>query len=69
LYQTASTFADSFEILLDAYEQIGERLPLLSEYESLFHTSPHMINALELMYIDILDFHQQAMKFFSGKRK
>jgi hypothetical protein len=28
-----------------------------------------MINALELMYIDILDFHQQAMKFFSGKRR
>jgi len=28
-----------------------------------------MINALELIYIDILEFHQQAMKFFSGKRE
>ncbi|KAF1946974.1 C2H2 domain-containing protein [Clathrospora elynae] len=67
LLLTASTFADSFETLLDAYEQIGEQLPLLSEYESMFHSSPHMINALALMYIDILDFHQQAMKFFAGK--
>jgi hypothetical protein len=28
-----------------------------------------MIKALELMYIDILKFHQHAMKFFTGKRK
>ncbi|KAF1829385.1 C2H2 domain-containing protein [Decorospora gaudefroyi] len=67
LLLTASTFTDSFEILLDAYERIGEQLPLLSEYDSLFHTSPHMIGALELIYIDILEFHQQAMKFFSGR--
>jgi hypothetical protein len=28
-----------------------------------------MINALELMYLDILNFHEQVMKFFSGRRK
>ncbi|KAF2128362.1 C2H2 domain-containing protein [Dothidotthia symphoricarpi CBS 119687] len=66
LLMTASEFTDSFEALLGAYEQIGEQMPLLSEYESLFHQSPHMINALELMYIDILDFHQHAMLSFSG---
>jgi hypothetical protein len=58
---------DSFDTILDAYAQIGEQLPLLSDYESLFYTSPHMINALEMMYMDILEFHQQALKFFSGK--
>ncbi|KAI4681506.1 hypothetical protein J4E81_009864 [Alternaria sp. BMP 2799] len=26
-----------------------------------------MIDALEMMYLDILDFHQQALKFFSGR--
>ena len=26
-----------------------------------------MRHALELMYIDILEFHQHAMRFFSGK--
>ncbi|KAI4608163.1 hypothetical protein J4E80_009171 [Alternaria sp. BMP 0032] len=66
---TASTFADSFEQLLDAYERIGEQLPLLVEYESLFHKSPHMIEALEKMYLDILEFHRQALKFFSGRCK
>lgn len=58
---------DSFETILDAYERIGENIPLLLEYESLFHHNPHMIDALELVYIDILEFHQQAMRFFSGK--
>ncbi|CAN9219825.1 unnamed protein product [Alternaria alternata] len=67
LLLTASTFADSFDSLLDAYERIGEQLPLLAEYHSLFSESPHTIDALELIYIDILDFHQQACKFFSGR--
>ena len=56
-------------MLLDAYEQIGEHLPLLQEYEALFHHSPHMVQSLELMYMDILEFHQDAMRFFSGKCK
>ncbi|KAF1974533.1 C2H2 domain-containing protein, partial [Bimuria novae-zelandiae CBS 107.79] len=68
LLLTASTLSESFETLLDAYSQIGEHLPLLQEYESLFNENPYMIQALELMYIDILDFHQQSMKFFSGSR-
>ncbi|RYN16465.1 hypothetical protein AA0112_g12495 [Alternaria arborescens] len=67
LLLTASTFADSFDSLLDAYKRIGEQLPLLAEYHSLFSNSPHMVDALELIYIDILDFHQQACKFFSGR--
>jgi len=68
-WKTASTFADSFEQVLDAYERIGEQLPLLVEYESLFHKSPHMVEALQMMYLDILEFHQQARKFFSGRCK
>ncbi|PVI07637.1 C2H2 domain-containing protein [Periconia macrospinosa] len=68
LLLTASNFADSFEILLDAYEQIGEQLPLLQEYEALFWDNPYMVEVLELMYMDILDFHQHALKFFSGKQ-
>jgi uncharacterized protein YhaN len=67
--QTASTVTDSFETLLEAYYEIGEQLPLLQEYEKLFKENPHMVEALELMYIDILEFHQQAMRFFSGGRK
>ena len=53
--------------MLEAYGQIAENLPLLHDYEELFRTSPHMIQTLELMYLDILEFHQDAMRFFSGK--
>lgn len=67
LLLTASTFADSFETILEAYEQIGEHLPLLQEYESLFHSNPHMVKALESMYLDILEFHQHAIRFVTGK--
>ncbi|KAH7122481.1 C2H2 domain-containing protein [Dendryphion nanum] len=66
LLLTAHTFAESFEVLLDAYERIGEQLPLLADYEALFSNSPRMLNVLELMYMDILTFHQDAMRFFSG---
>ncbi|KAL1608317.1 hypothetical protein SLS60_003257 [Paraconiothyrium brasiliense] len=68
LLLTASTVTDSFETLLEAYFEIGEQLPLLQEYEKLFKENPYMIQALELIYIDILEFHQQAMRFFSGSR-
>ncbi|RAR00183.1 C2H2 domain-containing protein [Stemphylium lycopersici] len=50
LLLTASTYTDSFEKLLEAYEQIGEELPLLVHYESLFHNCPQMVYALELMW-------------------
>ena len=66
--QTASAHLDAWDKLLDAYDQIGESLPLLSEYEAIFQDSPHMLHALELMYVDILNFHQQALRFFNGKR-
>ena len=67
--QSASNWIDSFDIILDAYENISEQLPLLSEYESLFRQNPKMIGALELMYVDILDFHLHALQWFSGKGK
>jgi hypothetical protein len=67
--QTASTYTDSFETLLDAYEQLGEELPLLSEIESLFGENDHMTEALEWIYMDILNFHRHAMRFFQGKSK
>ncbi|KAF2114940.1 C2H2 domain-containing protein [Lophiotrema nucula] len=64
---TATNFTESFDTLLSAYEQIGETLPLLKEYESLFGSSAAMLNALELIYIDILEFHRHALRFFKGK--
>lgn len=38
----------------------------MSEYESLFGHNPHMIDAVEWIYMDILMFHQRAIRFFHG---
>jgi hypothetical protein len=66
LCKTGSVYVDSFEDLLEAYELIGEQLPLLLEREALFRHHPYMAKALESIYMDILEFHQQALRFFSG---
>lgn len=59
-------FSDTFDTLLDAYAKIGEQLPLLPEYEELFGDNPHMIDALQWIYVDILTFHKHALRFFQG---
>ncbi|PVH69331.1 hypothetical protein DL98DRAFT_625565, partial [Cadophora sp. DSE1049] len=66
LLLTASTWADSFEILLDAYSQLGEHIPLLQQYHSLFGSTSELITVLLMIYEDILSFHKEATKFFSG---
>lgn len=67
LLQTACTFAEAFDELLNAYEQIGMQIPLLTQYEQHFHNLPHMALVLRYFYEDILDFHWQAMRFFRKK--
>jgi hypothetical protein len=41
-------------------------MPLLPEYEELFGNNSHMMDALQWIYVDILTFHQHAMRFFHG---
>ncbi|KAF2492653.1 hypothetical protein BU16DRAFT_551492 [Lophium mytilinum] len=60
----ASAYADAFTELLDTYEHIGESLPLLLQYQDLFHSKPHMVRVLSLMYEDILKFHRIALSYF-----
>ncbi len=67
--QAASTWTDSFDSILDAYSQIGEHMPLLEQYQSLFGARPHMIRILTLTYADILKFHKKAVRMFRGKSK
>ncbi|XPS76188.1 hypothetical protein M3J09_008244 [Ascochyta lentis] len=67
LLLTASAFVEHFETLLEAYEKIGDHMPLLSKYEKLFSVDDQLKGALELIYVDILDFHESAVRFFRGK--
>ncbi|PMD12225.1 hypothetical protein NA56DRAFT_756767 [Hyaloscypha hepaticicola] len=64
LLQTASAYTEAFDALLDAYQQIGESLPLLSQYQALFQRNPSMRKVLALIYSDILEFHKKALKYF-----
>ncbi|KAE9374277.1 hypothetical protein N431DRAFT_371745 [Stipitochalara longipes BDJ] len=67
ILQTAHTYADSFEHILDAYSQIGEHMPLLGQYKDIFGNRPHMRRVLALIYTDILKFHKKAVRMFRGK--
>ncbi|KAJ4353074.1 hypothetical protein N0V95_003669 [Ascochyta clinopodiicola] len=42
-------------------------MPLLKQYEKIFSDDDQLKGALELMYVDILDFHENAVHFFRGK--
>jgi len=50
------------------YNEIGEQLGLLGKYQSLFREKPHMMNVLEMIYVDILEFHAKALSYFRQKR-
>ncbi|CAG8955427.1 hypothetical protein HYFRA_00010292 [Hymenoscyphus fraxineus] len=68
ILQTASTWADSFEIIVDAYGKIGSHIPLLEQYNHCFQNNNHMKRILPLIYSDILEFHRRAMRFFRGRQ-
>ena len=61
--------AESFDTLIDAYEQLGKHIPLFQKYQALFPESPEMKEALKLIYRDILEFHRKALRFFYGPGK
>ncbi|KAH8812890.1 hypothetical protein F5884DRAFT_318007 [Xylogone sp. PMI_703] len=64
LLLVTSNWAESFDTLLDAYQQIAENIPLLLQYQTLFEHNQHMSKVLEMIYEDILEFHQSALRMF-----
>jgi hypothetical protein len=67
--QVTSNWAESFDTLLDAYQQIAESIPLLLQYQTLFEHSSHVSKVLEMIYEDILEFHQSALRMFGKSSK
>ncbi|OTA61606.1 hypothetical protein K449DRAFT_370870 [Hypoxylon sp. EC38] len=63
----AKTFSDALHSVLDAYQSIGEQIPLLRGYEQLFSSNTHMKSVLLLIYQDILEFHREAIKHFKQR--
>lgn len=68
-FEAASTFRDSFNPLIDTYEQLGETLPMRREYEKLLQRRDVMVRILTNICKDILDVHHAALRRFSGKGK
>ncbi|KAK6950757.1 hypothetical protein Daesc_007282 [Daldinia eschscholtzii] len=65
---TASTHINSFDKLLDAYDQIGSTIPGLQRYEATFTEHPTLATVLEDYYSDILEFHRIALAIFKRPR-
>ncbi|KAI0123678.1 hypothetical protein BJ170DRAFT_640053 [Xylariales sp. AK1849] len=67
ILMVASTYSDALHGVLDAYQEIGEQMPLLIGYQQLFTGNSHMRQVLEMIYYDILEFHREAIKHFKQK--
>ncbi|KAI1358262.1 hypothetical protein F5Y08DRAFT_333252 [Xylaria arbuscula] len=67
LIMISSSMPAAFNSLLKIYEQIGEQIPLLSEYSDFFSENAHMRDVLVLIFKDILAFHLEAVRFFKQK--
>ncbi|KAF1361979.1 C2H2 domain-containing protein [Lizonia empirigonia] len=60
LLMTASEVIESFDTLLDAYEQIGEQMPSLSSYERLFGDDDQLKGALEHILIRFQEYQHDV---------
>ncbi|KAI0376441.1 hypothetical protein F5Y04DRAFT_210207 [Hypomontagnella monticulosa] len=61
------TFSDALHCVLDAYQDIGEQIPLLEGYQNFFTSNGYMRTVLIQIYEDILEFHREAIKHFKQK--
>lgn len=59
----AADYTSSFETLLRAYARIAEALPRFDRYSDTFPDADFQ-SVLALIYVDILEFHRRAYKFF-----
>jgi hypothetical protein len=62
--QIADDYTSSFEKLIDAYAQIAESLPRFDRLSAAFERKPEFQLVLADVYVDILEFHRRAYKFF-----
>ena len=62
--KVASNYTDAFDLLLDAYKDIGNNLPQFEKYAQLFGDRPSVRKVLVEVYEGILRFHKRAMGFF-----
>lgn len=64
----ANVYTGAFTTILEIYESIGQEMPLLEQYQDLFHKNDKMRQALEHMFESIFEFHLRALRFFKGNK-
>jgi hypothetical protein len=62
--KTASNYTDTFDLLLDTYNDIGEHLSILAQYQKLFPDHSQVNRVLEQVFRDIFEFHLTALEYF-----
>ncbi|KAL2849960.1 hypothetical protein BJX68DRAFT_275805 [Aspergillus pseudodeflectus] len=55
------------DALLSAYEKIGDELPILGDKYTIFKYHLGLQRILARLFIDIMDFHQNALDLYSGR--
>jgi len=65
LLVVSSSKIGALEALLDTYVEIGEMIPGLKQFDSIFRMCPLVLEVLELYICDILQFHAFAMDVFT----
>ncbi|KAF4311887.1 zinc finger protein [Botryosphaeria dothidea] len=66
LLLSTRTYYDAFNLLLDAYMDIGESIPLFAQYEHVLNDKSQMHVVLEYVYTDVMDFHSSAIRYFKS---
>lgn len=62
-FQEASMHIEVLNTILDAYQDIGDHIPLLEDF-LLFDSHPHLRQLLVMIFTDILEFHREALRHF-----
>ena len=69
LAQATSTLPEALNSLLDAYQDIGERIPDLQRYQSLFVSTSFFKDIVTIIYKDILWFHRETIRQLKQRRE
>ncbi|KAL9133172.1 MAG: hypothetical protein Q9175_005647 [Cornicularia normoerica] len=65
----SSQFQKYFTALIDMFEQIGDVIPRFQAYETIFSSSPRLLQSLSTAYLDMIKFCTSAKTTFQKARK
>jgi len=67
ILETAQEDANVLNIVLDAYQKFGKRIPQLGSYRDFIKDRPAMAKSIAFMYHDLLQFYKQIIKLLLSR--